>query len=142
MNTDIFKGMDIRGTLNVDITKEVAWNIGKALADWLSTSGSILVMSGNGDQELVTALIEGVRLQGRDVVFVENGDKMILAEKTVAGGHSGGVLIGHDELSNEVSIELYNEEGRLIDNETGLVAIAELAEAGNFVPAAVKGDLT
>jgi phosphomannomutase len=141
MNTDIFKGMDIRGTLNVDVTKEVAWNIGKALADWLSTSGSILVMSGNGNQELVAALIEGVRLQGRDVVFVENGDKMILAEKTVTGGHSGGALIGHDELSNEVSIELYNEEGRLIDNETGLASIAELAEAGNFVPAAAKGDL-
>lgn len=141
MNTDIFKGMDIRGTLNVDVTKETAWNIGKALADWLSTSGSILVMSGNGDKDLVSALIEGVRLQGRDVVFVENGDKMALAQKTVEGGYSGGALIGHDELSDEVSIELYNEEGRLIDNETGLTAIAELTEAGNFVPAAVKGDL-
>lgn len=141
MNTDIFKGMDIRGKAGVDVTKETVWNIGKAMADWLSTSGSVLVMSGNGDHDLIAAMIEGLRLQGRDVAFVENGDKMVLAEKTIQGGYSGGVLIGHDDLSDEVSIELYNEEGRLIDNETGLAAIAELAEAGNFVPAATKGEL-
>lgn len=142
MNTDIFKGMDIRGTLNVDVTKEVAWNIGKALADWLSTSGSILVMSGNGDKGLIAALIEGIRLQGRDVVFLENGDKVALADQIRTDGYSGGILIGHDDLSNEVSIELYNEAGRLIDSQTGMAAIAELAEAGNFVPAAIKGNLT
>jgi phosphomannomutase len=141
MNTDIFKGMDIRGKFNTDITKETVWNIGKALADWLSTSGSVLVMSGNGSKELVAAMIEGLRLQGRDVVFAENGDKMVLAETIVQKGYSGGVLIGYDELGDEVSIELYKEDGRLVDNETGLGEIAVLAEAGNFVPASAKGEL-
>jgi hypothetical protein len=40
------------------------------------------------------------------------------------------------------TIELYQDEAKLIDSETGLQAIRDLVEAGNFVPAAVKGELT
>lgn len=143
MNTNMFKGMDIRGAAGETLTVETVWNVGKALADWLSTTGSVAVIeSETADQELLNACVEGLRLMGRDVVKLGHGGKIALTEAIIHEGHSGGVLFSHDDLSNEVVIELYREEGKLIDSETGLNDIAVLVDAGNFVPAAVKGDLT
>ncbi|MNU11186.1 hypothetical protein D3C72_2588350 [compost metagenome] len=50
--------------------------------------------------------------------------------------------MAHDQLTDEVTIELYKEEGHLLDSETGLREIKDLMDAGNFVPAAIKGDVT
>lgn len=143
MDTNIFRGMDIRGVVDTDLTVATAWDIGKALADWLPTAGAVAVSKHGdaADQHLVNALIEGVRLQGRDVVNLGEGDKIVVSEAVIHEGYSGGVAVSHDPMANEATIELYREEGKLIDSESGLGDIALLVESGNFVPAAVKGDL-
>ncbi|HET8884432.1 MAG TPA: hypothetical protein VFM68_03100 [Candidatus Saccharimonadales bacterium] len=142
MNSNIFKGMDIRGVVGTDLTVATAWDIGKALADWLPTAGSVVISKyGTANQQLVNAIIEGLRLQGRSVVDLGEGDKIVLTEAIIHEGYSGGVLVSHDTMADEVTIELYREEGKLIDSESGLGDIAVLVEAGNFVPAAVKGNL-
>jgi phosphomannomutase len=135
-------GYDIRGTSEADITVEYAWNVGKALADWLSTSGQAVVIAQDGTQELARATIEGLRLQGRDVLDGGIGDKDAAKDLIEKLTLSGGAVIGHDDLQNVSTIELYEENGRLIDSESGLSSIHELVQAGNFVPAAVKGELT
>ena len=142
MSEETFTAYDIRGKITEGVSLEVAWNIGKALADWLSTYGKITIFRGEGANEtLVNALIEGLRLQGRDVLDGGTGDKTALAECIKGDGLSGGVFVAHDKDQDVCVIELYNDKSQLIAAENGLNEIAELTQAGNFVPAATKGEL-
>lgn len=143
MSEETFTAYDIRGKITEGVSLEVAWNIGKALADWLSTYGKIALLRGEGANEtLVNALIEGLRLQGRDVLDAGTGDKAKLSEHIKNDGLSGGVFVAHDIDQDVCVIELYDDKAQLIASENGLNEIAELTRAGNFVPAATKGDLT
>lgn len=143
MSDEFFTSYDIRGKVQEGVSLEVAWNIGKALADWLSTYGKVTVLRGQeADERLCGALIEGLRLQGRDVVDGGIGGKTTIISRITEGGLSGGVLISHDAEQDVCVIELYDDKAQLISSSNGLKEIAELVEGGNFVPAATKGDLT
>ncbi|MEP6710613.1 MAG: hypothetical protein ABJA64_02755 [Candidatus Saccharibacteria bacterium] len=143
MSDEFFTSYDIRGKVQEGASLETAWNIGKALADWLPTYGKVVVVRGDGaDERLFGALIEGLRLQGRDVIDGAKGDKDSLINRIKGGGLSGGVLVSHDIDQDVCVIELFDDKAQLIASESGLKAIAELVEAGNFVPSATKGELT
>lgn len=143
MSDETFTAYDIRGKVTEGVSLEVAWNIGKALADWLSTYGVVAVARGTGANETLThALVEGMILQGRDVLDTGVNDKQTLLGHIKNEGLSGGIFVTHDEQSDDSVIELYDENGQLISADNGLNAIAELVHAGNFVPAATKGDVT
>lgn len=142
MNEDSLTTYDIRGTDAAPLTIEYAWNIGKALADWLPTDGRLLVASHAAEERLSGALIEGLRLQGRSVISSGQLSKEQLSVRIVSDRLSGGVLIGYDELQRTATIEIYQHDGQLVTGETGLRDIVSSAESGNFVPAAVKGELT
>lgn len=142
MSEDLISGYDIRGTEETGLTVECAWNIGKAVADILPTAGQVVVVALTSETELTRALIEGLRLQGRNVLNGGVGDKTAALDLIEKLGLSGAVVLGYDDLENVSTIEIYQEDGRLIDSESGLLDIRELIQAGNFVPAAVKGELT
>lgn len=142
MSEELISGYDIRGTEETGLTVECAWNVGKALADWLPTTGSIAVMYIPTQKPIARAVIEGLRLQGRNVVDGGNGDKEAAKSYVSSLGLSGAAVVSFDELEHVTTIELYQEEARLIDSEGGLKEIRELVQAGNFVPAATKGELT
>lgn len=142
MTDETFTAYDVRGKLQAGASLDFAWNVGRALAEWLPTAGSVAVMRGeSADEHLIGAVIEGLRLQGRDVSDVASGDKDQLVATIERAGYSGGVLVGCDTLTDQVTIELYRDEGMLIDSESGLQDIEALIQGGNFVPAAVKGEL-
>lgn len=142
MSEELISAYDIRGTEATGLDVECAWNVGKALADWLATDGDVVVMWRPGQEKLAEAVVEGLRLQGRNVVSGGNGDKEAAISVVITAGLSGAAVVGFDELEHLSTIELYREDAKLIDSETGLKSIRELVEAGNFVPAAVKGELT
>lgn len=143
MIEETFTAYDIRAKLQSGASLEFAWNVGRALSEWLPTTGSVAAVRGqNADEQLFGAVVEGLRLQGRDVCDAGAKDKEALVELVKERGFSGAVLVASDQLTNEVTIELYKEEGRLVDSESGLQEIEALMAAGNFVPAAVKGDVT
>jgi phosphomannomutase len=138
----MFSGFDIRGRFGDTLTIEYVWNVGKALADWLPQDGKIVVISGqDANSDVVKAVIEGIRLHGRAVVDGGRGDKAALVHIAGEAQAAGGVIIGHDALENLETIELYQETMAPVTTDTGLFEIAALIEAGNFVPAASKGDL-
>jgi hypothetical protein len=93
-------------------------------------------------QTTANAIIEGIRLQGRNVVDGGVGDKDAATAHIKTSGLSGAVVVGVEESTGITTIQIYKEDGNLVDGESGLKSIAELVEAGNFVPAAVKGELT
>lgn len=141
--SSMFSGFDIRGRFGETLTIEYVWNVGKALADWLPQDGKVVVVSSpTANPGVVKAIIEGVRLQGRAVVEASQGDKATLVHVAGEVEAAGAVLVGHDDLENLETIELYQETVAPITSDTGLSEIAALIEAGNFVPAATKGDLT
>lgn len=142
MNDELSTTYDIRGTEATGLTIEYIWNIGKALADWYPTNGRILVANRPDQGTLAAAAIEGLRLQGRAVVHAGPLSKEQVVERVTGDHLSGAVAVGFDELEQVATIELYQHEGHLITSETGLNDVLELARAGNFVPAATKGELT
>lgn len=142
MNEEITTTYDIRGTDETALSVDYAWNIGKALADWLPTDGRLIVAAQSAGEQLAHALIEGLRLQGRAVISGGPLSKEQVSEHVTTDHLSGGVIVGYDELQQTPTIEVYQHEGRLITSETGLNDIVNVAQSGNFVPAAVKGELT
>jgi hypothetical protein len=142
MSEELISAYDIRGTEESGLTIECAWNVGKALADWLPTMGKVAVVYLPAQESLARGVIEGLRLQGRDVVDGGHSDREAAKAYIATAGLSGAVVIGYDELERVSTIELYEESAKLIDIETGLTQIRELVQAGNFVPAAIKGELT
>jgi hypothetical protein len=141
MSEELLSTFDIRGTEESGLTVDVAWNVGKALADWLPADGAVVVVYVPTKQHMAEAVIEGLRLQGRDVVDGGFGDNDAVKAHITTHKLAGGVTIGFDDLEKMITMELYQHEGKLVDNESGLVEIRELVEGGNFVPAVVKGEL-
>lgn len=142
MSEELISAYDIRGTEATGLTVECAWNVGKALADWLPEDGSIVVSFLPNQKHLAEAVIEGLRLQGRNVMNAGDSDKNFVTSYIVTGALAGAVIVGFDEMEKVATIELYQEGGKLIDGESGLKEIHDLVRAGNFVPAAVKGSMT
>ncbi len=142
MTEDMITETGIRGTVETGLTTEYAWNTGKAVADWLPTAGSIIVLYVSTGQQTARAIIEGLRLQGRSVVDGGIGDKYAATAHIKTSGLSGAVVVGVEESTGVVLIQIFNEGGDVVGRESGLLELAELTDAGNFVPAAVKGELT
>jgi phosphomannomutase len=142
MSEELIGAYDIRGTKETGLTVECAWNVGKALADWLPAMGNIVVIYHPTQGDIAKAIIEGLRLQGRNVIDGGHGDKEAAKTYIQTAGLSGAAVVGYDELEKQTTIELYQENAKLIDERSGLREIRDLIEAGNFVPAAIKGEIT
>lgn len=142
MSEELISSYDIRGTEQTGLTVECAWNVGKAVADWLPTLGSVVVMYVPTRDSMARAVVEGLRLQGRTVVDGGNGDKEAAKSYIATAKLAGAIVIGFDELEKMITIEIYQHEAKLVDIHSGLSEIRALVEAGNFVPAVQKGELT
>ena len=141
MSEDLIKEYCIQGTTESGLDVETAWNVGKAVADWLQTAGNVVVVYDAAQQQLATAIMEGIRLQGRNVVDGGIGDSELAVRHIGALGLSGAVTVSFNQETEVISIEIFKEDGGRIEGG-GLNEIHALVEAGNFVPAAVKGELT
>ena len=139
----MFSSFDIRGRLSDSLTPEYAWNVGKAFSDWLPEDGHITIVSDQVSEPKIThAITEGIRLQGRDVIDGGHGDVKRLIQLTADHKSAGSIMISRDDIQGLEVIQLYQENGVAISSDNGLIEIGELVDAGNFVPAAVKGELT
>lgn len=140
MSEELISASDIRGAEETELTIDVAWNIGKAMADWLAEGGPVAVVYLPTQHLLANAIIEGLRLQGRDVIDGGHGDGEALITYIMTNGLAGGVRVGYDDNDKKVTIELYDAEAHLVV-DSGLEEIRRRVEAGNFVPADDKGHL-
>jgi hypothetical protein len=141
MSEELISAFDIRGTEESGLTVECAWNVGKALADWLPIDGNVVVVYVPTYKHIAEAVIEGLRLQGRSVIDGGFGDEAAAKAHIKTSHLAGGAVVGFDELEKVTTIELYQEEAKVVVAESGLKEIRELVQGGNFVPAVAKGDL-
>lgn len=121
-----------------DIDVEMAWNIGKAVAEWLTAPGHVVVVYAPMRQNEAHAVIEGLRLQGRDAADRGHGDAQAAKEHLSSAQGAGAVVVG--QVGDAVTIEIYQAGGRALTGDV-LQRLWEQAAAGNFVPAAAKGEL-
>lgn len=139
MTENTLTDKDFRGAYGTDLTIEDAWNIGKAVADWLSTTGDVAVISNDDTRDLTHAIIEGARLQGRTVLMATAESVGDVADLINARGLSGAVTVTNDSATEQVIIEIYQQDSKRVEKANGLGEIVDLIEGGNFVPAAIKG---
>jgi len=130
------------GTEDTGLTIECAWNIGKAVSEWFSLPNAVAVMYVPSHQHMGKAVIEGIRLQGRTAVDGGNGDQDAAKSYIRTAKLAGAVVVGFNPATGLISIQVYQQDGQLVDLASGLRQIHALVEAGNFVPAANKGELT
>lgn len=139
----IFSLSDIRGRADDSLTTEYVWDIGKAVAEWLPEQGDIVVVRGeNANESTVHAFVEGVLLQGRNVIDAGQGDQQVLTGIIGDKQAAGGVLITHEALQDIEIIALADANGVVVTADTGLTELGQFADAGNFEPAPQKGSLT
>lgn len=144
MNPDIFRAYDIRGKAGTELTKEACWQVGQALAEWLPNEGTVAVghdMRADSE-EFSEALVEGLRLQGREVWDIGLVTTDMLYFSVGKFGLAGGAMVTASHSPGEYNgIKLCREEAKPIGIDTGLLEIRDIAMAGNLVPAEQKGKL-
>jgi hypothetical protein len=142
MSEELISANDIRGTEQTGLDVECAWNVGKALADWLPMEGRVVVVYIPTYKHIAEGVIEGLRLQGRSVVDGGFGDSEAVKSHIKTSDLAGGVVVGFDDREKVVTLTLYRDKADPVVAESGLQEIRELVAAGNFVPAVEKGELT
>ena len=120
-----------------DIDIEMAWNIGKAVAEWIAIPGHVVVVYAPLRQNEASAVMEGLRLQGRAVADRGSGD-LIVAKRYLAAPCAGAVIVG--QVGDAVTVEVCQANGHVLTGDI-LQRLWEQALAGNFVPAVTKGEL-
>lgn len=144
VSEQIFKAYDIRGKVGSELNSGVAKIIGQALGDWLPTKGAVAVGRDMrpDSKELADALIDGLRLQGRDVwdigevtsdmIYFAVGDNNLAGGAIITASHNPGIYNG---------IKFCGEAAKPIGEESGLLDIRDLAIADNFSASAGPGQL-
>ncbi len=144
MNSDIFRAYDIRGKSGTELTAAGCWQIGQAFADWLPSEGAVAVGHDMriDSEQFAEAVIEGLRLQGREVWDIGLVTTDMLYFTVGKFGLAGGAMVTASHSPGEYNgIKLCREEAKPIGIDIGLADIRDTALAGNLVPAEQKGEL-
>lgn len=144
MNTEIFKAYDIRGKVGTELNEEVCRVIGRAVAQWLPTEGPVAVGHDMrpDSASLAAALIDGLRLQGRDVWDIGQVATDMIYYAVGYNNLAGGAVVTASHNPGEYNgIKLCREQAQPISIETGLADIRDAAAKGEFTPADQKGGL-
>jgi len=141
----IFKSYDIRGKVGSELTAELAQNIGKAFADWLPNSGTVAVGRDMrpDSAELASAVIDGLRQQGRDVIDIGEvtSDMIYFAVGNLK--LAGGAMVTASHNPGEYNgIKLCREEARPVGLESGLAEVRDAALDGTFKDSVGEGSIS
>lgn len=141
---NIFKAYDVRGKVGSELNRDSAMSIGQALALWLPKTGIVAVGRDMrpDSAELASALVEGLRMQGRDVWDIGEVTSDMIYFAVGKFGLAGGAMITASHNPGEYNgIKFCHEEAKPIGQETGLFDIRDLAVAGNFPTNAPLGSV-
>jgi phosphomannomutase len=141
----LFKTYDVRGIYPSQLDGDVAYATGRALVAHLQPEqvavGRDMRISG---EVLSTALIDGIRDQGADVIDIGEVSTDALYFSVGKYGYDAGVMITASHNPPEYNgFKFCREEARALSLEEGIGQIRDLVVAGNFVEPAEgrRGDL-
>lgn len=130
-----FKAYDIRGRLGDELNETIAYNIGRATAQFLAAK--TLVVGADvrlSSEALKAALVRGINDAGADVVDIGLAGTEEVYFATFHLGVDGGIEVtaSHNPMDYN-GMKLVRAGAQPISGDTGLRDIQRLAEAGDFV---------
>jgi len=140
---EIFKAYDVRGLYPDQMNFEVAFNIGKSLADYLKVSticvGRDMRVS---SPEMSDGLIKGIIEQGVDVVDLGLTSTDMVYFATGKYGYGGGVMITASHNPGEwTGMKICGDNARPISSDNGLFDIKKNVMDQNFKNITIKGNV-
>ncbi|WP_215397591.1 phosphomannomutase CpsG [Rheinheimera oceanensis] len=139
-----FKAYDIRGKLGEQLNNDVAYRIGRAFGDYLKPRQVVLGADVRATSEdLKLALAEGLMDAGCDVIDIGMTGTEEVYFATFHLGVDGGIEVtaSHNPIDYN-GMKLVQSGARPISGDSGLFAIQQLAEQGEFQQVAQKGTYT
>lgn len=139
--SEIFKAYDIRGKVGSELTADVAYRVGKALADWLPNDGPVAVGRDMrpDSAELAENVIIGLNEQGRDVIDIGQVTSDMIYFAVGSKDLAGGAMVTASHNPGEYNgIKLCREEARPIGLESGLADIRDNVIAGKCKASAAR----
>jgi phosphomannomutase len=128
VNPEIFKHYDVRGEVGTDLTSDITYAVGSALANWLPKKGPVAVGHDMrpDSEDLAASLIKGLTDQGRDVwdigqistdmIYFASGEYKLAGGAVVTASHNPG---------NDNGIKMVADEAKPIGLDTGLDEIRD-----------------
>ena len=129
-----FKAYDIRGKLGEQLNNDVAYRIGRAFGDYLKPRQVVLGADVRAtSEELKLALAEGLMDAGCDVIDIGMTGTEEVYFATFYLQVDGGIEVtaSHNPIDYN-GMKLVQSGARPISGDSGLFAIQQLAEQGEF----------
>lgn len=143
--THIFKAYDVRGKVGSELSAALCRNIGRAVADYLPADGVVAVGRDMrpDSAELSSALIEGLRAQGRNVWDIGEVTSDMIYFAVGKFDLAGGVVVTASHNPGEYNgIKIYRDHVTPVGLDSGLDKIRDIALGETFKPKApVPGSL-
>lgn len=140
---NVFKAYDVRGKVGSELNSESVGRMGQALALWLPQAGIVAVGRDMrpDSAELASAMIEGLRAQGRDVWDIGEVTSDMIYFTVGHFGLAGGAMITASHNPGEYNgIKFCREEAKPIGEDSGLLEIRDLTLANDFPTNAPLGN--
>lgn len=137
-----FKAYDIRGRIPDELNVDVAYRIGRAVAQTLGARHVVVGRDVRLDSpSLASALMKGLNEGGAGVVNIGLCGTEEVYFQTAHRGVDGGIMVtaSHNPMDYN-GMKLVRVGARPISGDTGLRDIEALTEAGAFPPAGEPGD--
>ena len=137
-----FKAYDVRGRIPDELNPEAVYRIGRAFAEFLKPKRVAVGRDiRHSSEEFANELIRGLSDSGVDVVDIGLCGTEMVYFATSSLGLDGGVMVTASHNPPDYNgLKFVREQARPISGDTGLQDIRKLAEAGEFVDAARRGN--
>ena len=144
MNISCFKAYDIRGRIPDQLNDDIAYRIGRAYAQFLQPETVVVGQDVRPTSPSLTqALIKGLTEGGADVLDIGlcGTEEVYFATSHVKA--DGGIMVTASHNPSDYNgMKLVREESRPISGDSGLDAIRQLAEEGDFNPPGRVGSVS
>jgi phosphomannomutase len=143
INPGIFKAYDIRGIYPEEINKEVVYNIGRALVEYLNSKKIVIGRDiRNSSDELSEALIKGIAEGGADVIDIGIATTPMIYYASGKLEVNAGVIITASHNPAEYNgMKLCLKGAVPIGEGSGMEEIKELALRGDFSKVEKQGEV-
>ena len=141
MSAACFKAYDIRGRVGEELDEDLAWRIGRAMADWLH-AGRIVIGADMrlSSPALANALCEGIVSAGADVIDIGLSGTEEVYFATVYHQADGGIQVTASHNPAEYNgMKLVRAGARPISGDSGLTEIRDRVLANRFPESQRRG---
>ena len=144
INLDCFKAYDVRGRVPDQLNEDIAYRIGRSLAQFLSAKKIILGYDIRlSSPAIARAVARGITDAGSDVLDIGLVGTEEVYFASFNNDVDGGVIVtaSHNPMDYN-GMKLVRRGSRPISGDTGLLDIKSLVESGEFTEPSKKGVVT